>query len=513
MFAARLLVFVVASVSAFDVIAAPRPNIVVILADDMGFSDVGCYGGEIETPHLDRLAADGLRFTSFYNTGRCCPTRAALLTGVYQHQAGVGHMTGDRGVPSYQGHLNDRCVTIAEVLRGSGYRTMMCGKWHVGSARGRWPRDRGFDRFYGVPQGGGFYFRVRKGRSLVLDDEEIEPGPGWYTTDAFNDRAATFIGEAVAAKSPFFLYVAHIAPHWPLQARTRDIEKYRGKYRGGWDSVRAERHRRQLATGIVDRRWRLSPRDPQSVLWESAKKKDDLDLRMAVYAAQVDALDQGIGRLLASIDAAGVRENTLVLFLSDNGASAEGGLGGFSRGEKGAPIGTAASYASYGLGWANASNTPFRRYKSKVHEGGIATPLIVRWPAGIPRRGELETTVGHVMDILPTCVELAGATYPQERDGRRILPTEGRSLVPAFGGRPVERGALFWEHQGDRAVRRGRWKLVSSHKEEWELYDLEADRTELDDVAAKYPERVEAMAAEFGKWATRVGVRPWPLRK
>ena len=497
-----------------SIAAAPRPNIVVILADDMGFSDIGCYGGEVDTPHLDALATGGLRFTQFYNTGRCCPTRAALLTGLYQHQAGVGHMTNNKGIPAYQGYLDDRCVTVAEVLKTAGYATMMTGKWHVGSKEGRWPLDRGFDKFYGIPQGGGFYFRVREGRSLVRGSKRIEPPKDWYTTDAFNDEAAGFIDEAAKAKKPFFLYVAHIAPHWPLQARAEDIEKYRGKYRRGWDVVRKERYARLLESGIIDASSKLSRRDPGAKAWEemSETARDDLDLRMAIYAAQIDVLDRGIGRLVASLEKAGVRENTLILFLSDNGASAEGGLRGFSRGKKGAPIGTADSYASYGLGWANASNTPFRRYKSKLHEGGIATPLVANWPKGIARRGAIEKAVGHVIDILPTCVELAGAKNPEERSGKKVLPPEGVSLVPAFAGKAVSRGPLFWEHQGDRAMREGKWKIVSSHKKDWELYNLEADRTELVDLAKKDVKRVQRMVLSYLTWAQRAAVEEWPVK-
>ncbi|HEY8505844.1 MAG TPA: sulfatase-like hydrolase/transferase [Gemmataceae bacterium] len=500
--------------------AAQRPNIVIILADDMGFSDLGCYGGEIETPNLDRLAANGLRFTQFYNTARCCPTRAALLTGLYQHQAGVGHMVGDYGVPSYQGYLNDRCVTIAEALRPAGYATLMAGKWHVGSAPGRWPLDRGFDRYFGTPSGGGVYFKgslkLRPNVFFLEGDKRVEVPDDFYVTDAFTDHAIRFVGEAAGQRRPFFLYLAHIAPHWPLQAKPEDIAKYEGRYDEGWDQVRQERYERQLELGVIDRRWKLSPRDPRARAWESLpqEKRRDLARRREIYAAQIDCIDQNVGRLVAKLKELGVFENTLILFLSDNGCSAEGGPGGFSKGREGAPIGTALSYASGGLEWANASDTPFRKYKMDVHEGGIATPLIAHWPAGIRRRGELEHQPGHVIDLLPTCLDAAGARFPPRRNGKDTLPPEGRSLLPAFAGNAIARDdALYWEHQGNRAVRDGKWKLVAAHNGPWELYDLEADRTELTDLSAKFPDRTKGLAAKWEAWAERCGVKPWPVRR
>lgn len=491
---------------------APRPNIIIMMADDMGYSDLGCYGAEIDTPNIDRLASNGLRFTQFYNTGRCCPTRASLLTGLYPHQAGVGHMTGDYGVPSYQGYLNDRCLTIAEALQPAGYRTLMVGKWHVGSKRPHWPTDRGFDRFYGCPQGGGFYFRHRPGRQLVLGDKDEPLGDDFYVTDAFTTRAIGFIKEAVADGKPFFLYVAHIAPHWPLKARARDIAKYRGRYRIGWDEIRKARYKRQLDLGVIDSRWPLTARDKTSIPWEEETQKDQMDLRMAVYAAQIDSIDQNVGRLMAALKETGVYDNTLFLFLMDNGGCAEGGRRGFNRKPQ-AKVGTADSFASYGLSWANASNTPFRRYKHWVHEGGIATPLVAHWPAGIQRRGAIEHQPGHVIDLMTTCVDLAGADYPQTRNGKPITPMEGKSLAPAFRGNTIEREAIYWEHEGNRAVRMGKWKLVAVHKGPWELYDMEADRVETKDLAVQHPAIAKTMKAKYAAWADRAGVKPWPVRK
>ncbi|MBN1443465.1 MAG: arylsulfatase [Planctomycetes bacterium] len=489
--------------------SAERPNIIVILADDMGYSDIGCFGGEIQTPNLDRLAAEGLRFTSFCNTGRCCPTRASLLTGLYPHRAGVGHMTQDRGLPAYLGRLNDGCVTIAEVLKEAGYIAMMTGKWHVGGEPDHWPTRRGFEMFYGTPEGGGFYFKPRPGRSVRLGEEKAEIPEGWYITDALSDHAVRFIDEARDSGKPFFLYVAHIAPHWPLQARREDIARYRGKYLEGWEALRKKRHARQIELGIVEAKWGISPADPRAPRWEDVEDKEEMDLRMAVYAAQIDVMDRGIGRILSKVREIGAEENTLIMFLSDNGGCAEGGPLGFTRGAEGAATGSADSFASYGLAWANASNTPFRRFKHWTHEGGIATPLIARWPRGIARRGEIERQPGHVIDILATCVDAAGAKYPEIHEGRRIAPLDGRSLRPAFEGRKMEDRALYWEHEGNRAVLRGGWKLVAAHGGDWELYGLEDDRCELDDLAAVYRGHVEGMILDYDRWAERCGVRPW----
>ena len=492
--------------------APPRPNILLVMVDDMGFSDIGCYGSEIDTPNLDRLAANGLRFTQFYNAARCCPTRAALLTGLYPHQAGVGHMTGDWHLPAYRGCLNDRCVTIAQALRPAGYHTMIVGKWHVGGEPGHWPLDRGFDRFYGSPEGGGHYFRMLRNRHLVLDDQVIVPGEGWYSTDAFTEYAIKFVESAVQLKKPFFCYLAYFAPHYPLQALAPDIERYLGKYRTGWAQVRAERYRRQLEMGIIPRNCKLSPADARVPEWQTLRRQPEMDRRMAVYAAQIHRVDQGIGRIFATLQRLGIAENTLLIFLSDNGATEAGGPLGFARKDRGDPkalTGTPESYASFGLAWANVANAPFCQFKQRVHEGGIATPLIVHWPAQIRDRGVLRHQVSHVIDLMPTCLEVAGAQYPKMHKGRPILPLAGRSLVPAFDDRPLDRDTLCWEHEGNRAVRQGRWKLVALRGGKWELYDLQADRSETNNLAAGHPERVHELAVVYHAWAERCGVRPW----
>jgi arylsulfatase A-like enzyme len=502
----RLIALLILAVAPALSAATPRPNIIVMLADDMGWSDLGSYGSEIETPHLDALARGGVRFTQFYNAARCCPTRAALLTGVYPHQAGIGHMVANDGIPSYQGFLNDRTVTLAEALRAAGYTTLMTGKWHVGSAPGQWPLDRGFDRFWGTPSGGGVYFRetleLRPEVFFVNDATRIEPPADLHVTDTFTDRALEMIDEAVTRKRQ------------PLQALPADIAKYAGRYDAGWDDVRARRFARQKEMGLIPRDAVLSLRAPEAKAWTEmpADRRRELAHRMEIYAAQIDRIDQNLGRLVAKLKALGVFENTLILFLSDNGSSAEGGPGGFSRGVAGAPLGTGRSYASAGLEWANAANTPFLKYKMATHEGGIATPLIAHWPAGIPARNALRHEPGHIIDLMPTLLAAAGATYPDKRDGRLTLPPEGRSLLPlltaASGQTPAPRPerVLAWEHEGNKAVRRGDWKAVAQGRGPWSLYHLAADRTESRDVAAQHPDTTRELAALWQAWAERCGV-------
>ena len=501
--------------------AAEKPNIVVILVDDMGWSDIGCYGGEIQTPNLDELARNGARFTQFYNTARCCPTRAALLTGLYSHQAGVGHMVGNDGLPGYQGYLNNRCVTLAEALRPAGYTTLMAGKWHVGSAPGQWPLDRGFDRFWGTPSGGGVYFKdtlqIRNEVFFVNGAERIEPPDDLYVTDTFTDRAMTFVEEAVTrTRKPFFLYLAHIAPHWPLQAKAEDIARYKGRYDSGWDAVREKRFARQRELGIVRRDAVLSPRDLQAKAWNEMpeRARQELAQRREIYAAQIDCIDQNVGRLVAKLKELGQFENTLILFLSDNGCSAEGGPGGFSRGKAGAAIGTGLSYASAGLEWANASDTPLRKFKASTHEGGISTPLIAHWPAAMKSAGagRLIDEPGHVIDLMPTLLDVAGGEYPKAVNGDAVLPMEGRSLKPWIVGDAAAASAprpIFWEHEGNKAVRLGDWKAITRGRGAWELYNLRNDRTELNNLAASESEKTQELAALWKAWAERCGVWEW----
>lgn len=492
-----------------------RPNFLIIMADDMGFSDIGCYGGEVKTPNLDRLAQRGVRFTQFYNAARCCPTRASLLTGLYPHQAGVGHMVNDRGTPAYQGYLNDRCVTMAEALKPAGYSVMMSGKWHVGENRPHWPVDRGFDQYFGLISGASNYFRLDPGRKMALNNEPYTPpSEGFYMTDAFSAHAARMAGEAPKDK-PLAMYLAYTAPHWPLHALQPDIDRYRGKFMMGWDRLRAERYERLTSMGLIDRRWALSPRDPEVPAWDSLtqKEREEWDLRMAVYAAQIDSMDQGIGRVLAAFEKAGRLDNTLVLFLADNGGCHEGGGGiggGLEKTAKTAVPGGPDSFTSYRRPWANASNTPFRMFKSWIHEGGISSPLIASWGTRVANPGGLHHDPAHLTDLLPTMLDLGGASYPVSRNGVRLTPLPGRSLAPALRGQRLPaRASIGWEHQGHRALRQGDWKLVAKHGQPWELYDLAADRTELNDLAAKDPDRLRGMRRMYEEWARQCGVEPW----
>ena len=527
----------------------PRPNIVVILSDDMGFSDLGCYGGEIQTPNLDSLAEQGLRFTQFYNNGRCCPTRASLLTGLHPHQAGIGHMMEDRGHDGYRGDLNRNCVTIAEVLGGRGYGTYAVGKWHVtrhvrdDGPKANWPLQRGFERFYGTITGAGSFFDpgtlCRDNRLISpLADAEYQPRRFYYT-DAITDHAVKFLADHHRARpdQPSFLYVAYTAAHWPMHALEEDVAKYRGKYDAGYEPIRRARYQRLKQLGLIKPEWSMSP---QWGDWEKVEHKAWEARCMEVYAAMIDRMDQGIGRIVAELKREGRLDDTLILFLQDNGGCQEpiGREARTARPDRptlppiaadairldvipkqnraGVPTQTGPTnmpgpedtYIAYGQGWANVSNTPLREYKHFVHEGGISTPLIAHWPRGIARRGQLEHTPGHLIDIMATCVDLAGAAYPERIDERAIKPLEGRSLAPLFSGRPLEREALYWEHEGNRAVREGRWKLVAKENRAWELYDIDRDRTEQHDLATSEPDRVRQMAAKWDSWAKQSNVLP-----
>jgi arylsulfatase A-like enzyme len=504
-------------------VAAPaRPNIVLILADDMGYSDIGCYGGEIPTPNLDKLAAEGLRFTQFYNTSRCCPTRASLLTGLFQHQAGIGWMTeapegmkaGPNAPPGYEMHLNHHCVTLAEALRPAGYHTYMVGKWHVGLLRKEeWPLQRGFERYYGILAGATSYLQPHPPRGLTLDNTPLPPPePPYYTTDAFTDYAIKFLKEQ-GDDNPFFLYVAYNSPHWPLQAKESDIKPFIGKYDMGWDKLRDQRWAQELRLGVVEKEWGLSPRDPGARPWDDLtdQQKKELSYRMAVYAAQVHCMDTDIGRLIAALTSLGKFDNTLILFLSDNGACSEPwtdlGGGKFSNINNPRIMGP----VSYGQGWANASNTPFRRFKSDSYEGGISTPLIVHWPDVIKKEaGEMTSAPGYLIDIMPTLLEVAGATYPTERSGEWIYPLEGKSLVSVFEtGTRVPAKFMYWEHQNEGAIRHGDWKAVFlEHTNNWELYNLAHDRTEQHDLAATHPHILDVLKQTWYDWAVTHQVYP-----
>lgn len=500
---------------------AAKPNIILILVDDMGFSDIGCYGSEIPTPNLDQLAQNGIRFTQFYNTARCSPTRASLLTGLYPHQAGMGHLDGMHvpDWPGYQGKLNEECVTIAEVLKQSGYFTAMTGKWHLGHERGTPPHKRGFDRSLNH-RSGGSYFAVQKDKNndpLFLNGEKIsrtDPrvGDSWYSTYLWSEWGLKFIDESRSENKPFFLYVAHCAPHFPLMAPQKDIQRYKGKYMEGWDKLRQQRYQRQLELGIIKPDWPLSQRPADSSAWDSLnpQQKERFDHMMAVYAAMIETIDMSVGTIVNGLKERGILENTMIIFLSDNGGNAESGPQGRTVGK---PLGGPDSTVFIGMNWATLNNTPFYRYKHFTHEGGISTPLIVHWPQGIDagRNGTLVHQPGHIVDIMPTCVEAAGAKYPKLFNEKPITPMEGSSLIPALKGQSLKRTApLFFEHEGNRAVRDGKWKLVTKLEEPWELYDMEADRTETKNVIEQYPEMARRLIAAYEAYAKRAYVKPWP---
>ena len=533
-----------------------KPNILLLLADDVGWSDLGCYGGEIRTPNLDALAGGGVRFTQFYNCARCCPSRASLLTGLYPHQAGVGAMSNDRGpeYPGYRGTLRADTVTLAEVLRDAGYRTYMVGKWHLHNQQDIKPTDRGFDEFYGMLGGYNscweekpFYTRWPAGRTPRTYTSAKDGQPGtFYSTDAFADYALDFIGEARREHKPFFLYLAFNAAHFPLHAPAADIAKYEALYFAkGWDAIRAARLARQKELGLVPKDLALTPRSgvppkshakpspyagQENPAWDSLPedRRRDLARRMAVYAAMVDRMDVAVGRVVSDLKQHGELDNTLILFLSDNGACWEWDPLGFDgssgpqnvlhTGEGLKQVGGPGSYVSYGSAWANAGNTPWRLYKHFSHEGGIRTPLIVHWPAGVAkdaergdaatRRGRLLQEPGHIIDLMPTLVEVAGVKYPEERTGVKLQPMEGRSLAPLFSASPPLPAPrlLFFEHEGSRAVRDGNWKLVSLSGDAWELYDLAADPTEMHNLLRQQPARAQELIRKWDAWATRCHV-------
>ncbi len=533
--------------------AQQRPNIIVIMADDMGFSDIGCYGGEVETPNINALAENGLRFRQFYNKARCCPTRAALLTGLYQHQAGIGHMMAayekdGEVVPSYQGKLNRNCVTFGEALRPAGYTTLMSGKWHVTPGvdrstgtdidKSNWPKQRGFDRFYGTIQGAGSFYDPY---SLTDENEPIKPeNSEFYYTTEIGRKAEQFIAESVGEK-PFFLYMPFTSPHWPLHALDEDIARYKGRYDMGWDALRAERYKRMIEQGVISADWNLSPRDPVVPAWVDVDHKGWQAGRMEAYAAQITAMDRAIGGVVDKLRELGVLDNTMILFMADNGGCAEelyptsSGLIYPTETLDGKPVkhgnvpseipGQADDYQSYGVPWANASNTPFRMFKHWVHEGVISSPLVVHWPDGISVPGTWTDQPGHLIDIMATCIDVAKADYPTNFDGNPITPLEGESLRPIFSAedRHGHEDGIFWEHEGNKALRLGKWKLVSRwdpasdggrpydkpDSRAWELYDIDADRTEMHDLAAKMPDRVKEMAMKWDAWATKAGVIEW----
>jgi arylsulfatase len=486
-YAATLLVLLLGSFLTVAT-AAERPNIILIMADDLGFADLGCYGSEIDTPRLDTLAADGLRFTQFYNTAKCHSSRVSLLTGLYCDQAGSTKLS--------------RGATIAEVLSDAGYFTAMVGKWHLSKQ----PTNFGFQRYWGHLSGATNFFTGDNTFRLNGEKWDVPKtlnGRPFYTTHAITDFAIDFLEEATSKDKPFLLYAAYNAPHYPLHAPEKEVRKYGGFYNGGWDRLRLERHRRQLDSGLLPAKWKLSPRPDHVPAWDSlsaTERQWEAD-RMEVFAAMVDVVDQSVGRLVDFLKAKGILDNTVILFCSDNGACP------FER-TKGRYLKPwdPKSYWTYDASWAHAGNTPFRLYKQNQHEGGISSPLIAHWPKGLKtERGAITDQPGHLIDFMATFIELAGATYPKQIGDRRIDPLQGKSLLPIFRGetrRPHE--TLYFHFGTDRALRQGPWKLVSAKLGKWELYNMDADRTELNDLADLKPERLSAMKAEWFRMAEHV---------
>jgi arylsulfatase len=515
--------------------AGSRPNIILIVADDMGFSDIGSYGETIiQTPNLDKLAAGGLRFTQFYNAARCVPTRASLMTGLYPHQAGIGHMVGRDFRGLYTGVFSRDAITLAEGLGAAGYDTYMSGKWHLTPWRPgtdemdrNGPTGRGFERFYGTIMSVRSYYNPP---SLMEDGRELPATQGdYHLTDAITEHATGYIAQQ-SRDNPYFLYVAYTAPHFPLQAREEDIARYRGKFSAGWDVLSQQRYKRLVELGLIDPSWPLPKRDDQQIAWADVKPEYRAWFaeRMAVYAAMIEQLDRGVGRIVDAVRARGELDNTVILFMSDNGGCAEeispgealgGGVPRTTRDGRPMRLGNDPSimpgpedtYESVGLEWAAYSNTPFRRFKSFVHEGGIATPLIASWPSHIGTGIVREP--GHIIDIMPTLLELAGGAYPTEFNGHQIKPMEGRSLVPLLQGGTRARAVYVWEHEGNRAIREGDFKLVNRFGSDWELFDMRVDRMEANDLAASMPEKVAEMSALYEREAARIGIVPWVGRQ
>ncbi|MEM7292387.1 MAG: arylsulfatase [Pseudomonadota bacterium] len=518
---------------------AQKPNVVLILADDMGFADLGITGSEIRTPNIDSLADNGALLTSMYNCARCCPTRASLLTGLYPHSAGIGHMGTHLGSPAYQGFLRNDCATVAEHLRAGGYRTLMSGKWHVGGdfeSRDcdAWrvgdidhptPRQRGFDKFFGILDGATHFFSPH---FVLEDDGRVEVSPdNFYFTDAITDKAIAMIKDSVENASPFFLYLAHTAPHWPLHAHPEDIAKYEGAYDKGWDYTRTARHEEMNNKKLFAQNWEIAPRDQSVHTWQQEPYKEWESRKMATYAAMVDRMDQSIGRLIAELKRLGQWDNTLILFLSDNGGCAEfmaeDGWAQYypnitNDGKKitmgnqpHVMPGDAQTFQSYDKPWANVSNAPFRLFKHYVHEGGISTPLVAHWPNKIVP-GQIDHSARHVVDILPTILEATNSTFLTELDGHAIQAAQGESFLDNLCGKPRARErAIFFEHEGNCAVRSGSYKLVRQFGEDWELYDMDNDRTELHDFAARNKPIRDNLLKQYDEWTQSIGVEEWRM--
>ena len=552
-----LILCLCSNVIAAQKVKSARPNVIVILTDDMGYSDIGCFGSEIKTPNIDRLAANGLSFTRFYNTGRCSPTRASLLTGLYPHQASMGHLsTENYAEPGYTDDLSKNAVTLAELFKQAGYATYMTGKWHVAKSmvangdKSNWPLQRGFQRYFGTLNGSGSYYDPG---TLISNNTFISPVKNFYYTNAISDSTVKFINEHPKVQ-PFFFYVAYTAAHWPLHAPESAVNKYKGVYDKGWDIIRQKRFEKLKKLGIINANCVLTPRGVNVPEWEKEPMKEWQVKRMEVYAAMIDIMDQGIGRIIGALEKNGELDNTIIFYMHDNGGCAEpvetdqpgkpltdeqkilkpylydsifSGKkpvytreGEFVRSGRGVTPGNANSWSTYGEEWANVSNTPFREYKQWTHEGGIATPMVVTWPKGLKLKGKLNNQPSHLIDIMATCIELVGLNYPAKYNGNEIQAYEGKSLLPAFQNKPINREFIFWEHSANRALRVGQWKLVSKTKKNktfspadenvWELYDIDNDPSEINNLANQLPDKVKELSGKWEIEAIRTKARPWP---
>ena len=537
-----------------------KPNIIVILTDDMGFSDIGCYGSEIKTPNIDRLAKKGVRFSHFYNTARCSPSRASLLTGLYPHQAGMGHLSTENFTEEgYVDDLSTRAVTMAEVFKTAGYATYMTGKWHIAkdilnkNDIRNWPIQRGFQRYFGTLNGSGSFYDPG---TLVSNNNYIAPGENFYYTNAITDTAVKFIKEH-KTPNPFFFYIAYTSAHWPLHAPEKEVQKYKGVYDKGWDAIRTARFNKLQKLGIISKEAVLTERGVSIPAWENAPMKDWQVRKMEVYAAMIDIMDQGIGKIISTLEQKGILDNTVIFYMHDNGGCAEPldsdqpeiamtaeqkqiqpfskdsifvgkkpiytRDGQFIRSGMGVMPGPANSWVTYGIEWANVSNTPFKMYKHWTHEGGIASPLIVYWPKGVKQKGAIRKQDAHLIDIMATCIDIAGISYPKTYNGYNIQPMEGKSLVGAINNQPIKRDFIFWEHEGNRALKAGKWKLVSKTEKSkvftekdqnaWELYNLELDPSETKNMANQFTAKVKELSQLWEKEAIRTKALPWPWDK
>jgi arylsulfatase A-like enzyme len=515
----KLFILAVLFVAQSQLLAQKKqPNIIVILADDLGFSDIGAFGSEIKTPNLNKLAKNGLIIKQFYNAGRCCPSRASLLTGLYPHQTGIGDMVQDKGFPAYQGYLNEHCITIGQALKQAGYNTIVSGKWHVGLVPSAWAVNRGFDDSFTLQNNGSSYFNseplYNDGRKVTFmkgDKEIIRTDSSTYLTQEITNFAISCLEKQRNQQQPFFLYVAYNAPHWPIQALPEDIAKYKGKYLEGWDKLRISRFKKLKEQGIIDKNWDLSNRFEKVPDWEklSTEEKDKWDTRMAIYAAMIDRMDAGIGEILQKVKSLGEEDNTIVLFLSDNGGSADDVKNWNYVTQKNGTPGSVASIDSYESPWGNVSNTPFQLFKKNTHEGGIASPFIAYYPKHI-KAGTVSNRVSHLIDIFPTFLEYAGFQYPDSFQGKKLTPLEGISLKKEFEEQQSDaHEALFWEHEGSKAVRKGQWKAVAENNQPWELYNLATDRTETKNVAKSEPKLLQNLIELHKQWSVKVGVQDW----